>query len=85
MKKQGQRWLRCDKTDERIFSRKLSKATECWKGGKHILMLDVLSCIDGCGKLKSEKNTSECSNQKFSITLLINILSKEEIRLLWNI
>lgn len=38
MKKQGQRGLRCDKIDERIFSRKLSKATECWKGGKHILM-----------------------------------------------
>ena len=55
MKKQGQRGLRCDKIDERIFSRKLSKATECWKGGKHILMYDVLSCINGCAKLTSEK------------------------------
>lgn len=41
MKKQGQRRLRCDKRDEGIFSRKVSKPAECWKGGKHIKIQDA--------------------------------------------
>ena len=75
MKKQGQRRLRCDKRDEGIFSRKVSKPAECQKGGKHIKIQDVLSCVNGCGKLKSEKIL-------VSIALIINIFSKVEIRFL---